>query len=161
MQIEAAAWKNLVNDQHIYMMQFCTGSTKEAKTIVDTLKDWHQTGTGYNKEGQEVMVFRKTFKDTPSWIEWAKTAPFIINEVDKEGSTKKRVKTIVALPDDGKRKCRLCNKSGHNAQTCDKNPKKALVKKFFKVAGKKICGHCGEVGHNKRTCSKLKNPHEK
>lgn len=150
MQIEAAAWKNLVNDQHVYMMQFCTGSTKETKAIQETLKDWDQTGAGFNKAGMEVMVFKKNFKDTPAWVEWAKNAPFIINEVDKEGSPK-RLKTTVVLEDDGKRKCRLCNKPGHNSQTCvlNKNNKNS-TKQMGRVNGKNKCKICGQLGHNAR-----------
>lgn len=150
MTIEAKAWKNLVNEQHIYNMQFVSGSAKDTKNIQETLKGWKTTALGIKKDGSEVMVFSKPFKDTLSWIEWAKTAPFIINEEDKDGESK-RLKTTVVLPDDDKRKCGKCGKSGHNARTCGKVDNQPV-----KVKGKKICGHCGGVGHNKRTCMSYK-----
>lgn len=151
MVIEALAWKNLINEQHLYLMQFCADSLKETKTITDTLKDWQQTGSGTNKDGSEILIFRKEFKDTPSWIEWTKSAPFIINEEQKDGSTK-RLKTTVVLSDDGKRKCGLCGGSGHNTRTCKSNPQNTVKVEPVKVKGKKICGQCGGIGHNKRTC---------
>ena len=149
--IEAVAWKNLVNEQHIYMIQICSGSSNDTKNVCETLKEWRHTGSGFNKQGSEVLLFSKDFKDTNSWTEWAKNAPFVINEMDKEGSAK-RVKTSVVLVDDGKRKCKSCGLSGHNSATCGKAKSLAPLK----VKGKKICGKCNGVGHNARTCGKHK-----
>lgn len=149
MTIEALAWKNMINDQHTYVMQFCSGSSKEHKNIVESLDGWIQTGSGTNKKGEEVLIFKKDFKDTLSWIEWTKKSPFIINEVDKVGSPKK-LKTQVVLVDDGRRKCGICFKSGHNKQTCPENKEKIIVP--VKV-GKNICSQCSGIGHNKRTCT--------
>lgn len=155
MTIEAIAWKTLINETHTYNMQFVSGSVRESKDILETLKDWRQSASGTKKDGSEILVFKKVFPDTNAWLDWAKTAPFIISEEDKDGDLK-RLKTTVVLVDDGKRKCKICGKSGHNSATCAKNSKNAAKVPVNKVKGKKICGFCGGVGHNKRTCVKLK-----
>lgn len=149
MTIEAYAWKNLVNEQHTYVMQLSTGSIKEAKEVTNLLKDWKQTGTGTNKDGTEILIFKKEFKDTLDWIEWAKNSPFIIKEEQKDGS-QKRLKTTVVIADDGKRTCGLCNKPGHNKATCSLNPKNANRVESGRVDGKNKCKVCGEYGHNAR-----------
>lgn len=167
--IEAVAWKNLINDKCVYMIQICSGSAKDINYACNVLKDWKQTGSGFNKSGDEVLLFSKPFEDSVSWIQWAKNLPFPINEMDREGNPK-RVKTLVdTLEPEIKYRCKLCNKGGHNKQTCPMNPKnKVEEKKPFLTAKEanasasiKIkagrsrlnkCGKCGMLGHNSRRC---------
>ena len=143
--LEAAAWKNLVNEKHYYLLQFESGSSKDVDMIQKTLKDWQQTGFGFTNKGTEKLIFRKLFENTDQWLLWVKDSPFIVNEIDKEGKPN-RLKTAAVTNEKTKRICSKCLQSGHNSATCGK----------VKPPGKNKCKVCGMLGHNRATCAVFK-----
>jgi len=146
--MEIIAWKNFVDARHYYVMQFNTGSMKEASLFKDL--GWKEQGTGFNtKNNTQTIILKKEFLDTNAWLDWVKEMPFPIAELDKDGIPIK-LKTKVTEKT-GKRACSKCGKFGHNKATCKSSELIETVNLAeAKVARKNICQVCGGLGHNAR-----------
>ena len=128
MMIEACIWKT---NPTTYNLQFSVKNNSELKQIDPFLKGWRQVGTGFSKKGDILNIFSKEFADPKLWINFAKTLPISIFEIDKDGN-RKQVKTAIKV----ERK---------------KRKDKKQLAKSAKQSGR-TCGKCGKVGHNSRTC---------
>ena len=134
--IELIAWKNLVDSKHFYLLQVVSSSFKDIIDIKENLRDWLPAGNGFTKQG-ETLIFKKEFRDTNAWIEWAKNAPFAIKELDKDGKPFK-LKTAVEFVSAPANKSIIIQNIKN-----DIKPGRTRQNK---------CGKCNQMGHNRATC---------
>jgi len=92
-QMTIVAWKQLIDidKNYVYKLQVEGDiSSREKKKILSELKGWTEVGYGWERAGKtEICLFSRTFQDKGSWIKWAKQFPFELNEINKNGKTKK------------------------------------------------------------------------
>ena len=79
--IEACIWKT---NPTTYNLQFSVKNNSELKQIDPFLKDWRQVGTGFSKKGDILNIFSRQFSDPKLWINFARTLPISIFEIDKD-----------------------------------------------------------------------------
>lgn len=176
MPVTGQAWKITLEKgtpHCVYRMQINGVTNKNEKQVSAAMKDWIDSGYGYNaKTGISTLFFSRDFGTTENWLEWAKAfRGFVLEELDRHGKIKKYVKiglrpgqhsTSSEAPKTkkGVRKCSKCGEVGHNARTCRstyrkpevktqeaKKPRKKRVEK-----GPRVCSICKKPGHNARTC---------
>jgi hypothetical protein len=166
--LEASVWKySSENDGSIYRMQI-NGPDGKLKDIVNkSLGDWIPSGEGWNNDGQ-ILFFIKKFEDSDKWEEWVKKfKDFNLKVLDREGKTKKQIKSdnnIAVVETAAKRVCSKCKLPGHNAATCKNYHRKMTTQPQNKVdiknvpsvalveKGQRTCSLCNQKGHNARTC---------
>lgn len=92
MSINAVAWgeKLETGDSIVYRMQASLKGKREINQFVKELNDWQRCGEGYDpgKKRTIILMMRK-FEDKKSWVKFAKTLSFTIEEMSKTG--KKRI----------------------------------------------------------------------
>lgn len=109
---EIILWKNLIQEQHMYSIQFVSSSLRETNKILELLKDWKQVGEGYNKDGKEIFIFSKIFPNSSEWEIWYKEAPKKLASINPTEN-----KLEINKQTSGRR-CSLCGKYGHYKKTC-------------------------------------------
>lgn len=122
---EIILWKNLVQEQHIYNIQFISSSIKDTSKMMELLKDWKQIAEGYNNNGKEVYIFTKTFQDSFEWDKWYKEAPKrLANSSYSSNNVQVVDKPVSNITEKTSgRRCGICGKSGHYRSTCDRMKK--------------------------------------
>lgn len=80
--MKPSAWKFCeVEDGVMYSIQFDEVPWKLRKTLIDAMKDWHQAATGWHKNsGNQILLFKKVFKNQQDWENWADKFPVQIYE---------------------------------------------------------------------------------
>lgn len=128
----ASLWKV---ENNRYALQFNKVKPKERSVIFSLLKDWQETGSGFHRDGSQVLIFSKNLLEEENIYRFVRNLPFPLIEEKKTGEIK-RIKTAARRED----------------------AKKSLTeqKKSAKIKGKRICSKCGEPGHNVRTCKSQK-----
>lgn len=165
--LSASAWKFLNEDDGpVYRIQV-NGIDGRTRDIVEkSLEDWHQSGEGWNNNGQ-ILFFIKKFKDVDGWEEWiTRFKEFSLKVLDREGKAKKEIKVEAPVVlDTGGRVCSICKQKGHNSRTCKTLQRKEATKIDMNIVqpvkshvaidgstGKRTCSKCNQKGHNSRTC---------
>lgn len=128
-----ALWK--VEDSR-YFLQFNSVKPREKAVLFDLLKDWNKTGSGYHKDGTELLIFSKNVEG--DIYKFVKQLPFPLIEEKKSGQSIK-IKTAWTPGE------KILKKNFN---------KKEKTKAASKEAGTRICSLCGDSGHNRRTCGK-------
>lgn len=171
--ITASAWKFTADEEgHIYRLQVNNVDGKTRPIIEKSLEDWEESGEGWNNNGQ-ILFFVKKFPDTEKWEEWTKKfKDFNLKVLDREGKTKKVIKTEqpVVAEASTKRVCSKCKLPGHNAATCRDFHRKSAAQSQLKVEtklepsavivekGQRTCSLCNGKGHNARGCKNKQVP---
>lgn len=160
--ITASAWKFTADDEgHIYRIQVNNVDGKNRSIVEKSLEDWHESGEGWNNNGQ-ILFFVKKFPDTEKWEEWIKKfKDFNLKVLDREGKAKKEIKGagVVEQTTPTVRVCSKCNLPGHNAATCRDFHRKTATAQVIaptvvivEEKGQRTCSKCNQKGHNARTC---------
>ena len=92
MSIEAVAWaEKLDTDKSIiYRLQAKIKGKREMNRLFKELDGWNQCGEGYDrKQEKTILLLMREFEDKRSWLKFAKTLSFPVEEVRKSG--KRRV----------------------------------------------------------------------
>jgi len=89
----SCAWKFYEdNSEVVYSIQFDEVPWNLRKTLLEAMKDWTQSATGWHKtSGNQILIFKKSFKNQNDWEEWANNFPMQIREKRIWGSKEKVV----------------------------------------------------------------------
>lgn len=118
-------WKNENN----YTVQFNNVTPRDKRIISKTFNEWRETGSGFHKDGTEILIFSTQEQDEKKIISLVKEMPFPFTEEKKNGQSKK-IRTKYA----------------------EKRKGLTARKKCGKISGGRACSKCGAAGHNSRTC---------
>lgn len=91
MSIEAVAWaEKLDSDETIlYRLQAKTRGKRELSRLLKELDGWNQCGEGYDrKQEKTILLLMREFENKRSWLKFAKTLSFPVEEVSKSGKKK-------------------------------------------------------------------------
>ena len=121
-----SVWK----EEEKFVIQFNNVKPKEKRLISKTLNDWKESGSGFHRDGTEVLLFSSHLYDEERVYQLVKSMPFPFTEEKKNGQSK----SIKTEYDRELKRRRLTEK-----------------KKRVKIGGR-TCSKCGEKGHNSRTC---------
>ena len=92
MNINAVAWgtKQENGDSVLYTMQVSLKGKRQINKFNKEAQGWEQTGEGFDPTTENtIMLFRRSFQDKRSWIEYAKTLPFPVQELNsRTGKTR-------------------------------------------------------------------------
>jgi hypothetical protein len=161
--ITASAWKFTADEEgHIYRIQVNNVDGKNRSIVEKSLEDWHESGEGWNNNGQ-ILFFVKKFPNTEKWEEWIRRfKDFNLKVLDREGKAKKEIKGETSFEQNtpSVRLCSKCNLPGHNAATCRDFHRKTATAQveipsvaIVEEKGQRMCSICKQKGHNARRCS--------
>ena len=91
--MKAVAWKNfrLPNDELLYILQVDgIKGIREQNRLLKVVVDWEFTANGYDpKTKTETLIFKRSFVTEDAWKKWARTFPYLLEEVtEKTGRVK-------------------------------------------------------------------------
>ena len=89
--MEAAAWRVMTSnkDEFNYTLQVDgIKGTRAKNRILKEIDNWENTGEGRGKDKNFVLLFSRTFNDKKSWMRWARSFPYKLVEVAKNGTVK-------------------------------------------------------------------------
>lgn len=121
-----SVWK----EEEKFVIQFNNVKPKEKRLISKTLNDWKESGSGFHRDGTEVLLFSSRLYDEEKVYQLVKSMPFPFTEEKKNGQSK----SIKTEYDRELKRRRLTEK-----------------KNRVKIGGR-TCSKCGVKGHNSRTC---------
>jgi len=80
--LNSTAWKFLESEgELIYSVQFNEVPWKFKKALQEAMKDWRQSSYGWHKQtGNQIFIYRKSFKSVEDWNKWAESFPIQIVE---------------------------------------------------------------------------------
>tara|TARA_A100001015_G_scaffold246483_1_gene282918 strand:- start:1721 stop:2020 length:300 start_codon:yes stop_codon:yes gene_type:complete len=91
MSIEAVAWSEKLDSDSliIYRLQAKIKGKREMNRLYKELDGWNQCGEGYDRNQEKtILLLMREFKDRRSWVKFAKTLSFPVEEVSKSGKRK-------------------------------------------------------------------------
>jgi len=92
MNINVVAWGTKLENEEklLYTMQVALKGKREINKFYKQAKGWEQTGEGFDPQTENtIMLLRRAFEDKKSWIEYAKTLPFPVQELNsRTGKTR-------------------------------------------------------------------------
>ena len=91
--LNSVAWKFLETDNEIiYSIQFNEVPWKLRKPLLEAMKDWKASSYGWHKNtGNQIFIFRRSFKSLEDWIKWAESFPLQIIEKRVWGNKEKTI----------------------------------------------------------------------
>ena len=93
MSIEIVAWRvepPSPGDEVTYTVQTKSKKLREVKSIFSSKKDWSFVGEGYDPKRKEyILLFRRTFLNKKSWIDFAQTVAHAIEEISQRTGKRK------------------------------------------------------------------------
>lgn len=117
-------WKKASDE---YSIQFDNVKPREKRTILGIFRDWRSVGSGFKRDGSEVLIFSKKVGEEENIYLSLRELPFPLFEEKKSGKLVK-VKTgrkslpLTPTKNCGKiktsRTCSKCGVKGHNSRTC-------------------------------------------
>ena len=92
-KMKPTAWKFCEDsDGVVYNIQFDEVPWKLRKTLIEAMRDWSQAAVGWHKDsGNQIIAFRKVFKNQQDWEAWASKFPVQISEKRYWGDKEKVV----------------------------------------------------------------------
>ena len=89
----SCAWKFYEdNNEVVYNIQFDEVPWKLRKSLLEAMKDWTQSAVGWHKaSGNQLLIFKKSFRSQSEWEEWANKFPLQIKEKRVWGNKEKVV----------------------------------------------------------------------
>lgn len=114
-----------------FVIQFNNVKPKEKPIIFNSLVDWNQAGSGFQKDGTEIFIFCYKTTDESKVLQVVKNFPFPFTEEKKNGESKKI-------------------RTQHNDKVKPEVLTRSLVR--ARMEGCRTCSKCGGKGHNSRTC---------
>ena len=111
-----------------FVVQFNKVKPKDKRIIDKTFQEWNPSGSGFHRDGTEVLIFSNSLLDEEKVFNLVKNMPFPFTE-EKRNGTSKRIRTSYTGKQGG------LTGSTNNA----------------KIGGR-TCSKCGIKGHNSRTC---------
>lgn len=112
-----------------FVVQFNKVKPKDKRIIDKTFQEWNPSGSGFHRDGTEVLIFSSTMLDEEKVFNLVKNMPFPFTE-EKRNGTSKKIRTCYTGKDrgltgpqkDGRisrgRTCSKCGTKGHNSRTC-------------------------------------------
>ena len=98
--MEAATWRVMTNNKEEFNYTLQVDGIKGVRAknrILKEINNWENTGQGHGKGKGFVLLFSRTFSDKKSWRRWARSFPYNLVEVTKNGTAKpikkKRIKS--------------------------------------------------------------------
>ena len=87
------AWKfEETSDGIVYSIQFNEVPWKYKKALQEAMKDWSRSSHGWHKDsGNQIFIFKKTFKTAEDWDRWAESFPIQITEKRYWGNKEKTI----------------------------------------------------------------------
>ena len=91
--VKTSAWKFCEDESGVvYSIQFDEVPWNFKKSLYEAMKDWNQTGVGwYKNNGNQIFLFKKSFKSQDEWEKWASSFPLQIAEKRYWGDKEKVV----------------------------------------------------------------------
>ena len=96
MTTEVVAWNQrnaetkTIKDGFVYVLQATTESKRDLNKLVREASDWRVSGQGYDKLNEKyIIILRREFEDKKSWLEFARTLSFEVQEINSTGKKKK------------------------------------------------------------------------
>jgi hypothetical protein len=91
--MKGTSWRNARNpdDAYLYVLQVDeVKGIREENRISKYLKDWHLYGDGYDPSTKtKSLIFRKSFVSEAEWKNWARSFPYLLEEItEKTGRIK-------------------------------------------------------------------------
>lgn len=114
-----------------FVVQFSNVKPREKSVIFSSFKEWKESGSGFHKDGTELLLFSNQMLDEEKVFSLVKSLPFPFTEEKKNGDSKK---------------IRTQHKNIIDVQPLTRSQNHA------KIAGGRACSKCGHRGHNSRTC---------
>jgi len=133
--LQAHAWRLRLGDNSLftYRLQINKVSNKAYEGILKKMTGWsiaaEQVAT--DKRNKIVLVFQRNFNSEDEFIAWGKKFPYNLTEYSSTSDRLKNTKLGAAAPKkrgrkkgstnkrkNGKNRCGVCGKLGHNARTC-------------------------------------------
>ena len=111
------------------VVQFNQVKPKDKKIIKKAFEEWSPSGSGYHKDGTEVLIFSNKHIEEDKVIGLVKQMPFPFTQ-ERHTGTSTKIHTNHTTEQKG--------------LTSIKNPDK--------IRGSRTCSKCGVKGHNSRTC---------
>jgi len=89
--VKPTAWKfEELDGELVYSVQFSEVPWKFRKALLEAMKDWKPASYGWHKHsGNQLFVFRKSFKNLDDWTRWAESFPLQIEETRVWGNKEK------------------------------------------------------------------------
>jgi hypothetical protein len=89
--VKATIWKVYSNeDGNHYHLQIEGIKGKRVKNkVLSAVTGWREVGRGWTKEQEETLLLSRKFKEPNSWRSWANQFPFELQEVNRNGKSKK------------------------------------------------------------------------
>jgi hypothetical protein len=114
-----------------FVIQFDNVKPKDKKVILNSLQGWRESGSGFHRDGTEILIFSNKALDENVVRSIVKNMPFPFTE-EKNNGTSKKIRTCYKAKKDGLTE----------SQSRDK------------IAKGRACSKCGLKGHNSRTCKR-------
>ena len=133
--LQAHAWRLRLGDNKsfTYRLQINRVSNKAYEGILKKMAGWsvaaEQVAT--DKRNKIVLVFQRNFASEEEFITWGQKFPYNLTEYSSTSDRPKNTKLGAAAPKkrgrkkgstnkrkNGKNRCSVCGKLGHNARTC-------------------------------------------
>ena len=94
MDIKAIAWKMDLKEQEDlhYVLQATVKGKRQKNRVLKEFNaaNWHMTGEGYDPvHDRMIVLFKRTFKDKKSWIAFARTLSFEVEELNNRTGKRK------------------------------------------------------------------------
>ena len=91
-EVKAVIWKVFSNEEgnHYHLQIEGIKGKRVKKKVLSAIDGWREIGHGWAMDhGEETLLLSRKFKESDSWLKWAKQFPFELQELNRNGKTKK------------------------------------------------------------------------
>lgn len=89
--VRAVIWKVFSNSEgsHYHLQIEGIKGKRVKNKIISATDGWRQVGHGWTKDDRETLLLSRKFEGPSSLLAWAQEFPFEIQELNRNGKTKK------------------------------------------------------------------------
>jgi len=90
-KVKATIWKVFSSEEgNHYRLQIDGIKGKRVKKkVMSAVEGWKHIGHGWTRDDKETLLLSRDFKEKDSWKSWVREFPFELQEVNRNGKTKK------------------------------------------------------------------------
>ena len=99
--MKASAWRipTGIKGDYLYHLQVDGHLGRSKRKVYRIMNEWRLVG-----DGNSMVIFSRSFDSIASWVKWAKSFPFELEEIDSKTEKPKRIKLGLAAQRRKKRK---------------------------------------------------------
>ncbi len=99
--MKASAWRipTGIKGDYLYHLQVDGHLGRSKRKVYRIMNDWRLVG-----DGNSMVIFSRSFDSIASWVKWAKSFPFELEEIDSKTEKPKKIKLGLAAQRRKKRK---------------------------------------------------------